>query len=72
MAPYDDWNKLDEDDEDELQDFSVILLYSGLAFSPVNQSISPRLLKGKKMLFSLLLTAPIRCLNYVMIQTMRT
>ena len=23
MAPYDDWNKLDEEEEDELQDNSV-------------------------------------------------
>lgn len=24
MAPYDEWNKLDDDDEDELQESSVI------------------------------------------------
>lgn len=23
MAPYDEWNRIDEDDEDELQDTSV-------------------------------------------------
>jgi len=23
MPPYDDWNKIDEEDEEELQDFSV-------------------------------------------------
>ena len=28
MAPYDEWNKLDDDDEDELQDTSVLSLFS--------------------------------------------
>ena len=31
MAPYDDWNKLDEEEEDELQDNSV----RSLSFPPV-------------------------------------
>jgi hypothetical protein len=31
MAPYDDWNKLDEEEEDELQDNSV----RSLSYPPV-------------------------------------
>lgn len=32
MAPYDDWNKVDDDEEDELQDTSVSWFTAGAYF----------------------------------------
>ena len=43
MAPYDDWNKLDEEEEDELQDNSVrSLSFPSVATNPglANHSFS--------------------------------
>lgn len=61
MPPYDDWNKFDEDEDEELQDTSVRALAIDLDDQPDSQSVFCSTLKESTMSFCLPLTARSLC-----------
>jgi hypothetical protein len=64
MPPYDDWNKFDEDEDEELQDTSVRVYLIGPTVTgdqPDSQSVFCSTLRESTMSFFLPLTAHGQC-----------
>jgi hypothetical protein len=49
MAPYDDWNKIDEEEDEELQDTSVSGADDARFYDRLTAMIFLSTLKGRKM-----------------------
>jgi len=63
MTPFDDWNIIDEEEEEELQDATVSAAKSGLSPRKFT-GFSPSFLKENVMLSSLLSIAQSLCMNF--------
>ena len=71
MASYDDWNKIDEDDEDELEDTSVS---TAAPHEATRTSCEPvrSAMKEREMSYYFVLTARLPCWSCMTIPTTKT